>query len=283
MKSPLFYMAVIMMFVVYPAHVKGQKIKLASINVRYDTKADGLNQWANRKQQMCEFISAQELDIFCLQEVLPRQLTDIKAAFPQYAYIYPPRDGKNSESIPVFYLTEKYECIEEGTFWLSETPDSAKSIGWDGAHPRIAVWLKLKDKKTDRCFYIVNTHLDHKGKKARRMGMRLIKNRFSEKQSESPIIITGDMNCSAESSAISIAQTEVFPMYDSFQIAKKRNGVPYTFHAFGKRAQKRIRMDFIFVTQQIEVQEMDIPQERSQEGVYLSDHCPVVATLEIYQ
>ena len=48
-----------------------------------------------------------------------------------------------------------------------------------------------------------------------------------------------------------------------YQIAKQRKGVIYTHHAFGEiqPVERRNMIDYIFVTNQIEVDDIDIPQE----------------------
>ena len=203
---------------------------------------DSINQWNYRKRIFCKFISKEKLDLFCLQEVLPRQLNDILCAMPQYAYIGRGRTSKKSESVPIIYNTSKYDVLRTETFWLSDTPDSVGSVGWDAKHPRIATWVLLKIKKTGSIFCVVNTHLDHVGKEA-----------------------------------------EVFPMSDSFYIAKKRKGVAYSFHSFGKSMpiEKRYRPDMVFVTSQISVKLFDIPKEKMIKGVYMTDHCPVVVDVDI--
>lgn len=243
---------------------------------------DSINQWNYRKRIFCKFISKEKLDLFCLQEVLPRQLNDILCAMPQYAYIGRGRTSKKSESVPIIYNTSKYDVLRTETFWLSDTPDSVGSVGWDAKHPRIATWVLLKIKKTGSIFCVVNTHLDHVGKEARLKGMKLIKERIKPYK-RYPILLLGDMNCSQESEVYQVALNEVFPMSDSFYIAKKRKGVAYSFHSFGKSMpiEKRYRPDMVFVTSQISVKLFDIPKEKMIKGVYMTDHCPVVVDVDI--
>ena len=60
----------------------------------------------------------------------------MKEALPGYDYIGVGRDdGKEKgEHSAIFYRTDKFDVIEKGDFWLSETPD-VPSKGWDAVLP----------------------------------------------------------------------------------------------------------------------------------------------------
>lgn len=259
--------------------INATELKLASINIRVDIKEDSLNPWNIRKVHVFSFIRHQDLDIVCLQEVLWGQMEDFKNAFPDYSYVHRGRKEMKSEAVPILYKSSRYDCLDSGTFWLSDKPDSIGSVGWDGRNPRIATWVRLKDKRTDSILFVINTHLDHIGKVAREKSMELLKCKIKE-ESSYPSILTGDMNSNAISNPYYTALNHGVMMFDTYQIAKERLGVNYSYHAFGKRdIEERNMVDFIFVTQQIDVSKIEIPKEQINDGVYLSDHCPVVVTL----
>lgn len=54
---------------------------------------------------------------------------------------------------------DKFELLDSGHFWLSETPDT-ESKGWGASHWRICMWVKLKVKATGKTFLYYNTHYD---------------------------------------------------------------------------------------------------------------------------
>ena len=84
---------------------------------------------------------------------------------------------------------------------LSETPDKP-GFGWDAACNRTCTWIKLKDKITKKSFPVLDTHLDHRGMKAREEGVKLILARIPELNKENlPLIFTGDFNLVKESCA----------------------------------------------------------------------------------
>ena len=110
-----------------------------------------------------------------------------------------PRELGSSEGMPIFYLKEKYDLIDEGVFWLSETPNEP-SMGWDAACPRIAGWALLRDKRAGFAYAHFNTHLDHVGEAAMLNGARLVAQRV--KAMELPAVLTGDMNVTPGSPAM---------------------------------------------------------------------------------
>ena len=138
-----------------------------------------------------------DFDIFGTQECFIHQLKDMKEALPGYDYIGVGRDdGKEKgEHSAIFYRTDKFDVIEKGDFWLSETPD-VPSKGWDAVLPRICSWGHFKCKDTGFEFLFFNLHMDHIGKKARVESAYLVQDKMKElgKGKELPAILTGDFN-----------------------------------------------------------------------------------------
>ena len=281
-----FGVLVIMFFtIVQNIPLCGQGIRMATFNIRVDTEKDSMNQWKYRKGLLCEFIAKEELDFFCLQEVLSNQKDYISSYFPEYICVSAGRvDGQNcGDAVPIFYLGEKFECLDSGTFWLSETPDSIGSIGWDARYPRIATWVKLKTKNSEDIFFVFNTHLDHRGMNAKKHGMELIKDSIGKICNETPTILTGDFNSIPKSEVCKIAISKNVLMLDSYKCAKYREGQRYTYHAFGKTnlIKRCKRIDYVFITDQIRVNSLFIPKEKDVNGVFLSDHNPIIVYLSI--
>lgn len=260
------------------------KIKCITLNLRYDNKWDGANKWDNRKQQVLSFIEEENADIICLQEVLNRQLVDINAFQNSYSYVGAGReDGKTKgEYAPIFYKKTKYIKVEDGIFWLSEHPDSIGSIGWDAGQPRIATWAILRDKKKNREFMVINTHFDDIGSNARLKSAELIKKWIIKNVRDFPVILTGDLNVMDNSEVYSLLSEDTAPLVDTYKACKKPKGVNYSFHAFGRiPMSRRTKIDYIFVSNNSKVKSFDIPMEESQNGVYLSDHNPLIAYIHL--
>ena len=269
------------------ASTQATELTVATVNIRVDSKKDSLNRWEQRKQLLFDFVSQQHLDVIGLQEVYPHVMKDIHKGLPEYAIVrrtdYKTAPTGKRADAPILYRKSAYRKIAHGTFWLSELPDSAGFIGWDGRHPRFVNWAVLKSRRAGKVFCVANTHLDNAGRQAREEGMKLLKERLDSLATQYPIILMGDMNSSESDSAVYLpALHGAFELHDTYNIAKQREGVDYSFHGFGKRAMdKRKRVDFIFVSDSIDVNTLNIPQEEHLQGVYLSDHCPVISNITI--
>lgn len=259
-------------------------IAYATFNIRMDTPADSANSWEYRKDSVAHFIEKNHIDIAGMQEVLHHQLSDLMERLPEYAYIGVGReDGKNQgEYAPIIYKSEKFEILESNTFWLSQYPDSAGFIGWDGACTRIATWAKMKDKKNGKTFLAVNTHFDHIGTEARRNAALLIIEKIKQIAGEYPAILSGDLNVPETWEAYQTITNNEFVLKDTHKTAAEKSGPDYTFHNFGKIDQDSCeKIDYIFTTPQIKVLRSDIVQETRNENVYLSDHNPIIIQIEL--
>lgn len=259
------------------------RVAWATFNVRYDNPGDSLNSWPYRRDTVCGFIRTRGLDVVGMQEVLHGQLEDLKAGLPGYAAVGVGRDdGKEAgEYSPLFYRADKFELLDSSTFWLSQYPDSAGFIGWDGACTRIATWAKLRDRATGKVFMAVNTHFDHVGTEARRQGALLIIRRIKDIVGDRPAVLTGDFNVNDRSEAYRTLTTNDFVLRDAYKIADRRTGPAYTFHDFGREPmERREKIDFIFVTPHVKVLRADIAPNPETPTGYLSDHNPHMALLE---
>ena len=259
------------------------EINWATFNVRYDNPQDSLNNWQYRKDSVYRFIIDHQLDIVGMQEVLHNQFEDLKAGLPGYSAIGVGReDGQTQgEYAPLFYRSNRFEVLDSNTFWLSQHPDSVGLIGWDAACTRIATWAKFKDKASGKVFMAVNTHFDHVGTEARRNSALLIISKIKEIVGCEPAVLTGDFNVSDKWDAYETITTNEFVLKDAYKVAPKIDGVSYTFHDFGRLSDaEREKIDFIFVTPQIEVLRSDIPACGNDSTGYLSDHCPQIAVLK---
>ncbi len=264
---------------------KPLELNVMSYNIRYDNPEDSLNNWQYRKDVAAKIIKTKDIDIVGTQEVLHNQLVDLQERLPEYTAIGVGRqDGiEKGEYSALFYKKDRFSEVSSGYFWLSETPEVAGSIGWDGACERIATWAILKDKQTGKEVFAINTHLDHVGKIARQEGVTLLLTRAAELSKGLPIIMTGDFNATPDSDVIKhVANTSLKEhLTNAKTIAKEFTGTEWTFHDFGKiPVEKRDYIDYIFVSNTIEADKFEVLPEKLDE-VFLSDHVPVVAKIKI--
>ena len=161
-----------------------EPVNVMSFNIRYDNPEDSLDNWQYRKDRAANAIRFYDVDILGTQEVLHNQLEDLKQRLPEYGVIGVGReDGKEKgEYSALWYKKDRFNLLDSGYFWLSETPEVAGSKGWDGACERIASWAKLQDKVSGKEFFALNTHLDHVGVAARREGISLMLDKVNDER-----------------------------------------------------------------------------------------------------
>ncbi len=96
-------------------------IRIMSFNLRCCDDKEGSIQ--NRSQIGLEVIKQYGPDSFGIQEAHPGWIDILLENLGvSYAYVAQGRDPGFSETCAVFYLKDKYELIDSGTIWLSDTP-----------------------------------------------------------------------------------------------------------------------------------------------------------------
>jgi len=256
------------------------ELRVMSFNIRYGSANDGKDSWTNRQKLVVTVIKASAPDLMGTQETLPFQATYINKQLPEYTYIGWPRDqSENGEQCGIFVRKERFEIIESGQFWLSETPDEKFSKSWDSSLPRVVTWTRLKDRKskkrsaTGREFLFANTHFDHRGTEARKQSAMLLRRRLSEMAPKLAIIVTGDFNCDQGSEPYRELLEENV-LTDSFRVLHPtREDNEGTFHGFSGTP-GAARIDWILATEQFKATEAAIDRTHA-DGRYPSDHFPV--------
>ena len=215
MKKSLFFLFVLFAVCGVAAAKSPLELKIISYNIRTLAR-DGENSWQFRKHATKNMIELHKPDAFGLQEAMLPHMQYIDSVCPQYARVGVGRsDGKEGgEFVAIYYNKERFDLLDSGTFWLSETPDQV-SRGWDAALPRITTWVKLRDKATKRKFFYFNTHFDHKGTTARVESSKLIVEKIREiAGKKAAVVLTGDFNIESENEALQ-------PLYDNMSAARR--------------------------------------------------------------
>jgi endonuclease/exonuclease/phosphatase family metal-dependent hydrolase len=279
--QPIFAFALLFAVTATAVGEEGVTANVMSFNIRFDNPADGPDAWPHRKDWVAEIIR-EHADIVGMQEVKKNQLDDLKQRLAGYEFYGVGRDdGKEAgEYVPLAWKKDRFDPVEKGVFWLSETPDKP-SNGWDADLNRVSTWARLKDKQTGKQFLVLNTHFDHRGETARRESGKLIREWISKHANGDPAIVTGDFNTSDKSVPYKnlTADAGKTTLRDSRRLAKKPEGPESTWNGFQEVVPNR-RIDFIFSTAPVEVQGYRTLDE-TREGRFPSDHLPIVATLKI--
>ncbi len=227
-----------------PVFAQKDTVTVISYNIRYNNPQDGDNIWENRRAASVNMVNMERPDFLCVQEAYYVQLEYLLRSLPGYDYIGLGRDdgAHGGEHMAILYRKDRFEVVEHGDFWLSETPDTC-SRGWDAACHRIVTWGYFREKNTGKHLYCFNTHLDHVGEVARRESVKLITGRLKEivHDKKAPVFLTGDFN--------SDIQNEIFdPLKKVMKQARKDAPVTDnkgTFNGWGS-APNNIVIDHIF-------------------------------------
>lgn len=249
---------------------------MATFNLRMDTPNDGENAWPKRKEMVKGLFRFHDFDICGTQEGYKHQLDDI-LQLGNYAYIGAGRDdGKDAgEHSAIFYKKDRFEVIENGDFWFSETPD-IPGKGWDATCcNRICSWAKFKEKESGKMFFVFNSHYDHQGRIARKNSSLLLLKKLKEIAGNFPVFCMGDLNATPDDEPIQVIYNDG-KMKDSYLITKQPPyGTVGTTNSFDLHSSMKNRIDYVWVTEDIAITKYGVLNEQ-QYGRFPSDHFPVM-------
>ena len=254
-------------------------VNVLSFNIRYNNPDDGEHAWPNRKGMVASVVRFHAADLIGMQEVLRSQIDDLTVLLPNYSWYGVGRnDGKNSgEFSPIFYRRNRFQLLDSGEFWLSKNPDQIGSKSWDAALPRIATWVKFRDRESKQEFIHLNTHFDHRGEVARARSAELILDRLKTLSGNMPAVVTGDFNVPPESEAYA---TMTSMLVDSkLESVSEPHGPEGTFGGFTVKVDDTgDRIDYVFVAEGTKVLRYAALSDQW-DGRYPSDHLPVLAEI----
>ena len=264
---------------------------VATYNIRQLNESDSLagNSWTVRYPVIARLVRFHGFDIFGTQEGFKRQLEELKDSLPGYDYIGCGReDGKDSgEHSAIFYRTDLFEVIDNGDFWLSETPDTP-SIGWDAVLPRICSWGHFRHIDSGREFLFFNLHMDHIGKQARIESALLVQEKLKEFGEDLPTFLTGDFNVDQTHQSYS-ALTSTGRLADSYEKCGLRYAPNGTFNSYHTEDYTDSRIDHIFVSPDVQVDKYGVltdtyrtPIEERNDSISKANDVPTEITLRPY-
>lgn len=254
------------------------KLKIMTFNLRVDVPVDGINSFSGRRERIKETIRYEKPDVIGLQEATDGMSEWLRSALKgSYTLVGTGRmKDYSGEGARILYNHKKFELMRLETHWLSETPELPESrfAADQSICPRVYTMAEFCHKKNRRVFRMINTHLDHVGELAQLCGVTQIMQKFYEENRRLPCpnVLTGDFNATPDTPVV---KTTVAYMTDLTE------ALPGTFHQFGQLPEaERPKIDYIFTDAKPAGSAYIVPDE-SVGGVYLSDHFPLCAFIEI--
>jgi len=233
--------------------------------------------------------------LICNQEVVHSQLVDLQASLGHgWTHVGVGRDdGKTKgEYSPIWFRPAAWDLVDNRTYWLSPTPDVVGSKGWDAALPRIVTVARLRDRATEGELVCMCTHFDHRGQVAREESAKLLVRLADEWQggdddgepARVPVFLGGDLNIEPSNQAYKNLVAEG-AMRDTKDVVGPARwfGNEMTFTGFTDSRDDDTRIDHVFVKDALDMEFLgySVLSNRFDDGVYISDHRPVVVDVKV--
>ena len=257
-------------------------LTVVSFNIRYGTAADGANHWDKRRDFLIETIKTLNPDLLGTQETLGFQRDYLAEQLADYDHLGVGRDdGKEAgEMMALYYRRARFEKLDSGHFWLSESPDVVGSKSWDSSLPRMVTWVKLRDRNQPDSPSILffNTHFDHKGQTARLESAKLIRRKIVEFGKDCRVVLTGDFNADQQSppyeALFGSIDSQASPVLDTYRsIHPERQVNEGTFSSFKASETTGARIDWIGVSRDWKIQSAEIDRTSRDGHTHLGSFC----------
>ena len=192
------------------ADIPSKTHTICNYNIRYyngssDENNTGNRSWLVRKEKVFQMITQHDMDVCGIEEITKKQSPDFITTLLEYEYVGYGRDnGKENsangggEQTGVLYKKAKYVKLDQGRFFLSNTPEKVSKLK-DSSYNRMVMWVKLKVRGSEEVFYFFATHFDHnyeqKNIDVRAAQADIAINMVPKIAGEYPYFFVGDFNC----------------------------------------------------------------------------------------
>lgn len=261
--------------------------RVMSFNLRTKFIIDAHNHWNHRKDLAAQSIKRFAPDLLGTQECQVGHAMYLKSQLPGYQFVGAGRDdGKaGGEMCAIFFRGDKFTKLDQGHFWLSETPDEPGSKSWGSAYKRMVTWVKLAPRDGSReAFYFFNTHLDSSAARARVQQAWLLRRMIDQIADGRPVIVTGDFNTDSDTTPYQLLvrgpQDWRGYLIDTYREVNPVPGPNEGTHEGFNGGMAGDRIDWIITTDNFAT--LDAAIDRTNyNGQYPSDHFPVTAVVRM--
>lgn len=266
--------------------------RIMSFNVN-DIGGQGANVWSKRARLSVNTILRYVPDVIGLQEICQGNLATYQEQLTGYNHVI----GNCYGDIPpqgwtsIFWKASRFELLDSGEFWFSDTPD-IESSGWGVPYPLGATWIKLRCLETNTQLVHLNTHFEDgpDGERSRVEASKLMISRLAQLALNLPVIVTGDFNCNPWSHPYRLFVENGYT--DTYRAAGHGDSVDSsTFHDYKGKQYFALdygnevywRVDWILTrvgTQPIQTISSTIVYD-AEPPTYPSDHYPMVSEVRL--
>lgn len=256
-------------------------LHIASFNIHYIVPSDKRDDWEDRKHAVTDVLNDMDADIVAFQEMETFDGGHFSERNLQLEWVMSSTTGYNATAIgdprlfphtqPIIYKPEKYEVINQGFFFFSETPDKIYSRQWDGRYPYFCTWAHFRIKTGEKDFFIFNVHNDYKSRSNRIKTSELVADRLKQIAKEDyPMVIVGDFNTPHWATELDILGDAGLSVLKPSGSTNRLFGLPI-FPA----------IDHILISTDFRSQSEIKVWRDKYDGVYPGDHFPISVLLEL--
>lgn len=256
-------------------------LRVATYNIQYPIPSPT---WEERLEPLIKTLEKYDFDVFGAQEPFMPQIEDMMRFIgDKYDWVGTCIAGHDSVRTrhfnPIFYKKERLELLDWDTVWFTDKPGER---GYGAYSSRLMSWALFRDKKTDKQFYIFNSHFDHQGPEAKVAAAHILVQAVREIAKGMPSFCTGDFNSNETTKPYKTILASQFIDDTLLATPNPINGV-YPSHSGYKAPKpgKSTHIDHIFYTPnsvRILQWEVDIA---GIDGKHGSDHLPVYVDCKI--
>lgn len=279
-------------------------LTVVSFNIRFldDNRPDydynfGGQPWAVRRPAVKAFFKQNDIDVVGLQEVRRTQVANLEEDLGDEWSIYCPgrlsggtMTRTSDESVGVMYRKARFNCLDYGCFWLSDSPYEVASLRTGQDYPMIISWLHLEEKEVpgkDLWFFSchvswsVQANPDLPDEEVETLVSQIEYltdiDRVNFKTSSTPIFVVGDFNNEIGNSPMQTLEG----LFNDARLTCPETASTYrnTYNAYGSDNSQNI-IDFIFYGKGTPVEYIvDNSTAYDPNVFYISDHYPLLFKL----
>ena len=177
-------------------------LTVMTFNIRYDDGSDGPLAWRPRRDRVIAAIRAQRPDLLAIQEPTDAQARDIADAMPGWTPFGPSGEEWDDLDPPRgFVRADRFDIRDSGVFWLSDTPQVARSVSFANDYgARACAWVALHDRITGCDLVFGSTHFDTNQDGSLPSAI-VLRTELDAIAGTAAVIVAGDFNSPAGSAA----------------------------------------------------------------------------------